>query len=118
MQKLWRLHPHDAPAVAALAKAAGVSGTVAQLLMNRGVTDPGEAKRFLDGPLSDLHSPNDLPNVPAVAELIHTAVKAGQKICVYGDYDADGVSRGVWNRRRSRRISGRRGGSWERSAGG
>jgi single-stranded-DNA-specific exonuclease len=92
MQKLWRLHPHDAATVAALAKAAGVSGTVAQLLINRDVTDPGEAKRFLDGPLSDLHPPNDLPNVPVVAELVYAAVKDGQKICVYGDYDADGVT--------------------------
>ena len=92
MQKLWRLHPHDPQAVQQLAKAACISATVAQLLINRGVTQPGEAKRFLDGPLTDLHPPQDLPNVPEAAERIIQAVKEKKKVCIYGDYDADGVT--------------------------
>ena len=92
MQKLWRLHSHDPHAVQQLAKAAGVSGTVAQLLLNRGVIQPGEAKRFLDGPLSELHPPHDLPNVPEAADRVIQAVKDKKKVCIYGDYDADGVT--------------------------
>ncbi|MFO0937297.1 MAG: single-stranded-DNA-specific exonuclease RecJ, partial [Gemmataceae bacterium] len=92
MQKLWRLHPNDPQAVQRLARDSGVSLTVAQLLLNRGINQAGEAKRFLDGTLSELHNPHSLPNVPDAADRILQAVLDRKKICIFGDYDADGVT--------------------------
>jgi single-stranded-DNA-specific exonuclease len=90
--KTWRLLPHDPGAVQGLAAALRVPPVVAQLLLNRGVRTPEDALRFLDSPLKGLHAPELLPGVPLAVERILDAVKAGRKICVYGDYDVDGVS--------------------------
>jgi single-stranded-DNA-specific exonuclease len=65
---------------------------VAQLLLNRGVERPEDARRFLDASLSGLHPPQLLPGVARAAEVLLDAIRAGRKIRVYGDYDVDGVS--------------------------
>ncbi|MDB5312282.1 MAG: recJ [Gemmataceae bacterium] len=92
VEKVWHLLPSDPDAMNRLAAAARVAPVVAQLLLNRGVSDPGLARRFLDAPLSALHPPDSLPNVPAAADRLYRAVTEKRKICVYGDYDVDGVT--------------------------
>ncbi len=90
--KTWRLLPHDRTAVEKLASALGMAPVVAQLLLNRGIAEPAAARRFLDAPLSALYAPDLLPGVPEAAEKILDAVRAGRRICVYGDYDVDGCT--------------------------
>jgi single-stranded-DNA-specific exonuclease len=92
MPKRWHVRPHDAAAVAALERSAGVPSLVAALLVARGVTQPDEVKAFLSGGLTDLRDPETLPGVPEAADRILAAVKAGRQIVVYGDYDADGMT--------------------------
>jgi single-stranded-DNA-specific exonuclease len=84
--------PHDPAAVDRLAHALQVAPVVAQLLLNRGLDAPEPARRFLDAPLSGLHAPELLPGVVDAAERIHEAVRAGKRVCVYGDYDVDGLA--------------------------
>ena len=91
MPKRWRIQPHDAAVVAALEHSVGVSSIVARLLAARGLRDAAAAKSFLAGTLADLRDPELLPGVPAAAERIVNAVRAGRKIAIYGDYDADGM---------------------------
>ena len=91
MPKRWHLSPHDRAAVAALERSAGLPGVVAALLVARGVHDAATARTFLGGTLSDLRDPESLPGVPAAADRILAAVRAGRSIVVYGDYDADGM---------------------------
>jgi single-stranded-DNA-specific exonuclease len=90
--KTWRLLPHDGAAVAKLAAGLDVAPVVAQLLLNRGLTAPEPARRFLDAPLAGLHPPELLPGVAAAADRIVAAVRDGRRVCVYGDYDVDGVT--------------------------
>ncbi len=90
--KTWSLLPHDPNAVSRLAASLRTPHIVAQLLLNRGVDSVEQARRFLDAPLTGLHPPDLLPGVPEAADRILAAVKAGRKVCVYGDYDVDGVS--------------------------
>lgn len=92
MAKRWRIHPHDPDRIAALRRAAGIPAVVAQLLVCRGITDPAEARVFLDPKLTDLHDPERLPGCTQAAELIHRAVAAGERIVIYGDYDVDGIT--------------------------
>ncbi len=91
-RKTWHLLPHDGLAVQRLAAAVGCSPLVAQLLLNRGLDTAEPARRFLESPLTGLHAPELLPGVNQAVERILLAVRAGKKICVYGDYDVDGVS--------------------------
>jgi single-stranded-DNA-specific exonuclease len=90
--KTWRLLPHDPAAVQKLAAALQVAPVTAQLLLNRGLSEPAAARRFLDAPLSGLHPPDLLPGVPEAADRLLDAARAGRRICVYGDYDVDGCT--------------------------
>lgn len=90
--KTWELLPHDPVAIDRLARALSASPVVAQLLLNRGLNDPERARRFLDSPLTGLHQPALLPGIEAAAERLHEAVRQNRRICVYGDYDVDGVT--------------------------
>ncbi|MDA0253489.1 MAG: single-stranded-DNA-specific exonuclease RecJ [Planctomycetota bacterium] len=92
MPKRWHVRPHDAAAVAALERSTGVPSLVAALLVSRGVTDPAAVKAFLSGTLTDLRDPETLPGVPAAADRILAAVRAGRQVVIYGDYDADGMT--------------------------
>jgi single-stranded-DNA-specific exonuclease len=90
--KSWHLLPHDSSAIASLAANLRVSPIVAQLLLNRGVTDADNAHVFLKAPLKGLHPPQTLPGVPEATEIIMNAVARRDRICVYGDYDVDGTT--------------------------
>ncbi|HEY7330273.1 MAG TPA: single-stranded-DNA-specific exonuclease RecJ [Gemmataceae bacterium] len=84
--------PHDRTAVERLSGELGVGPIVAQLLLNRGLDDAAQARRFLEASLNGLHSPDLLPGVSEAAERILAAVRAGRRLCVYGDYDVDGAT--------------------------
>jgi single-stranded-DNA-specific exonuclease len=90
--KTWHLLPHNPVAIQRLATELQLSPIVAQLLLNRGLSDGALARRFLDAPLSGLHQPHLLPGVTEAADLLLAAVREGRRICVYGDYDVDGTT--------------------------
>jgi len=92
MTRRWRIHPHDPERIASLQGAAAIPAVVAQLLICRGISDPQQARRFLDSRLSDLRDPADLPGCALAAEIIEGAVRQGKRIVIYGDYDVDGMS--------------------------
>ena len=87
----WRYKPFEAEKIAAMSHDAGVSSLVAQILLNRGIVNPADAKTFLHARLNDLHDPALLPGAVEAAERITRAVRLGKKIVIYGDYDVDGV---------------------------
>src|SRR5437868_1443737 len=90
--KTWHLMPHDSQAIDRLARDLRQSPIIAQLLLNRGISDPETAKRFMAAPLTDLHEPELLPGMDEAVDRLLAAVRAGRRICVYGDYDVDGVT--------------------------
>lgn len=90
--KKWNFLPHDRAEVEQLARRCSISPIVAQLLIRRGVTEPEAVEGFLSAKLSDLRSPEDLPGLTSAADRIIDAIKQGEEIVVYGDYDADGMT--------------------------
>jgi single-stranded-DNA-specific exonuclease len=92
MKKRWRIRPHDSQLIMRMERTAGVPSVVAQLLAARGITDPGVAQGFLETRLSSLRDPEDLPGVTAAADRLYAAARARQRIVIYGDYDADGMT--------------------------
>jgi single-stranded-DNA-specific exonuclease len=69
-----------------------ISNVVTQLLMNRGLKNAEQIKKFLNPNLEDLHDPFLFPDMKKVKERINRAIHLGERILVYGDYDADGVT--------------------------
>jgi single-stranded-DNA-specific exonuclease len=86
----WQLDACDYADVRGLAAALAVSETTASVLARRGHGDAGEAARFLDGALPS-HDPFLLGDMRVAADTVAAAVEAGARICVHGDYDADGI---------------------------
>jgi single-stranded-DNA-specific exonuclease len=90
--KSWHLLPHDRGGIERLGRALRLPPIVAQLLLNRGLSDPEAARRFLEAPLNGLHPPDRLPGVAEAADRLLKAAHDGRRICVYGDYDVDGTT--------------------------
>ncbi|MCG8619482.1 MAG: single-stranded-DNA-specific exonuclease RecJ [Desulfobacterales bacterium] len=65
---------------------------LAGLLAQRGLNSPEEAEFFLDPDFSRLTNPFDLKDMQAGVERIYSAVLNNEKILVFGDFDADGVT--------------------------
>ena len=66
-------------------------GWMSALLRARGVDTEEKARRFLNPSLSALCDPFQMEGMETAVKLIREAVKAGTRIMVFGDYDADGV---------------------------
>ncbi len=77
---------------AELARILGTSMVTAQILINRGLIDPAEARSFLAPQLRDLIEPALLPGVSTASLRIARAVREREKIVIYGDYDVDGIT--------------------------
>ena len=88
----WQLPSVDAAAVDALAKAAGIPGAVASLLLQRGVPDATSAAQFLRPTLDHLLDPYALHGMTAAVARIQQAIAAREPILIYGDYDVDGTT--------------------------
>lgn len=65
---------------------------VAELLVQRGITTYEEAERFFRPKYEYLHDPYLMNDMDKAVERILLAIKGGEKILVYGDYDVDGTS--------------------------
>jgi single-stranded-DNA-specific exonuclease len=70
----------------------GTAKIVAQVLANRGITDPAAGKAFLNPKLADLHNPELLGGCVEAARRIAAAVARRARIVLYGDYDVDGMA--------------------------
>jgi len=75
-----------------LAQALNVEELVAQLLLQRGITNYDEAKLFFRPQLSHLHDPFLMKDMDIAVERIEQAMAMGENILVYGDYDVDGTT--------------------------
>ena len=65
---------------------------IIKLLENRGITDEGDILEFLSDKPKKTYDPFLLLNMEKGVDLILSGIKAGRKICIYGDYDADGIT--------------------------
>src|SRR5947209_8049258 len=86
----WQLEPCAYADIRALAAELGLDDVTAGVLVRRGYCDPADARRFLEGALPG-HDPFALGDMRAAVETITAAVDAGARICVHGDYDAEGI---------------------------
>lgn len=92
--KLWcyKNRGIDMSDLEAFSKTYNVPPVMAAILFNRGIKDGDSARVFMQKPLSAVHNPFLLPDMEKAVERIEEAIKNGEKIVVYGDYDVDGIT--------------------------
>ena len=95
MNNKWNYQPpsqEHIEAAKALSKETGIHPTLCKLLIERGVSSAGEAKRFFRPLLSQLHDPFLMKDMDIAVERLNLAMGRKERILVYGDYDVDGTT--------------------------
>jgi single-stranded-DNA-specific exonuclease len=87
----WLIPALDPQAVRELATGLGLQPVTASVLLSRGFSDPDAARRFLSPDLEHLHDPLLLTGMRDAVARIQSAIRAKEKILIYGDYDVDGT---------------------------
>ena len=89
----WHVLPGDVSAERAVREATGVTPLAARVMVARGIRDAASARAFLTPSLErDWFDPLELPGLPAAADRVERAVREGEVIAVFGDFDVDGMS--------------------------
>lgn len=91
MQKTWNLRKYDNDLVKRIQDTYDVSEIMAKLMIARNI-EFDEINSFLKGSLDDLKDPYELKDMEKLVERIDKAIKNNEKICIYGDYDVDGIT--------------------------
>ncbi len=89
-RKKWVVSKCDRDRAADIAENCGIEPFAAFLLCSRGMTDEFEVESFLYD--TDLIDPFTLPDMEKACERAQRALEDGERITVFGDYDADGVT--------------------------
>ena len=89
----WALAHQDAELAATLSRELTVAPLVARIMVAHGISSVEEAERFLTPSLErDWADPLIIPGMADVADRVERAVRAGESIAVFGDFDVDGIT--------------------------
>ena len=89
--KIWTKREAEASIVSDIQKSCNISEFLARMLVKRGITNFSEAEKFLNPELSLISSPFTLKDMEKAVQRIERA-KGKETICIYGDYDVDGMT--------------------------
>ena len=89
-QGRWTIRPCPHGEASALAAALEIGWVTASVLVRRGLGDPDAARAFLAAE-PPRHDAGLLGDTAAACDRIRAAIAAGERICVHGDYDVDGI---------------------------
>lgn len=88
----WVVRPVDEAAAQVLARSLDTSPLIARILLARGMSDAPTADRFLGARLADMPDPSAMADIERAGSRLLAAIRAGEKVTIYGDYDVDGVT--------------------------
>ncbi len=92
-EKIWHIGSRsESDEIISIMKSLGISLPTANLLYNRGYKTPEEATSFIRLEAELFHDPFLMEDMKKAADRIADAIEKKEKIAVYGDYDADGVT--------------------------
>ncbi len=92
MKKLWKVNPADTRLQEVLSRELNILPLTAQLLINRGIVESDKAFSFLRPHLTDLYDPFCMKDMEKAVDRLIMALKARERIAIYGDYDVDGTT--------------------------
>lgn len=92
MQMQWKIRQPDPTLVAEIQRHLNCHPVTAAVLANRNITSADQADRFVHPSLDELPPPDTLRGLETAVDRIVRALRRKEKILVFGDYDADGVT--------------------------
>ncbi len=93
MQRRWIHKPIPDPAqIEALGKQLNINPYLSTILLQRGIEEFEDAKKFFRPSLDDLHDPFLMKDMRLAVDRLQLAIVRNEKILVYGDYDVDGTT--------------------------
>ena len=92
MNKKWECPEIDEKKVNNLIYKYNMDKILAKILANRGISDDREMELFLKPTRGDFHDPFLMPDMEIAVNRILKAIHQDEKIIIYGDYDADGIT--------------------------
>ncbi len=91
-RKQWLIKEQNQSLSTMFSQTLNIPPLVAQLLINRDITSVEAAEYFLHATLQNLHSPLLMKDMDKAVQRLITAITNREKICIYGDYDVDGIT--------------------------
>lgn len=88
----WKLEVAKANDLTRMAEILDISETVAQVLINRGINTRNKATTFLNPVYNKIETISQAKDVDLACEILWKSISNNEKICIYGDYDVDGVT--------------------------
>jgi len=92
IQARWVIPEINESHAAVLAGHLGIRFPAARVLLARGFDSPERAGRFLNPSMADLHPPGALRGMAEAVARLRQAIRGGEQILIYGDYDVDGTT--------------------------
>lgn len=92
MEKQWQILEPDPKTVTTLSDHFECHPLIARLMAIRGIRSEAQASRYLSPMFGHLTAPSSMVDMEAAVQRISQAISQGEKILVFGDYDADGVT--------------------------
>lgn len=88
----WAIPTLDRRQVESLCAALRLGAPAAKVLVHRGLGEAARARRFLAPSLDELHDPFALRDMTRALDRLQEAIRGGERILIYGDYDVDGTA--------------------------
>lgn len=93
MNKRWTIKEKmNAELVDALSKSINVNRILSELLIQRNITNFDDAKAFFRPSLTNLYDPFLMQDMDIAIDRLESAMRNGERILIYGDYDVDGTT--------------------------
>ncbi len=92
LNRKWCFLDPDKECVKSFSQELNISPILSRILINRSINNAAAAKQFLFPRLSFLSDPLEIPHMAQALEVVQSARQQNKKVCVFGDYDVDGVS--------------------------
>lgn len=92
MIKRWLAYNKDYSILKEMKEELNISESLARILINRDINTLEDAEAFLNPDMDELEDSFMLKGMDSAVERVYKAIKAGEKVCIYGDYDVDGIT--------------------------
>ncbi|MBW2568724.1 MAG: single-stranded-DNA-specific exonuclease RecJ [Deltaproteobacteria bacterium] len=92
MKKHWQILQPNTNSVEKISKSLKCSPVMANILVNRKILSPNDARAFLNPSLNNMRPPCSMKDMDAAVKRTYLAITSHEKILIFGDYDVDGIT--------------------------